>query len=306
MLQFVARIGRRVAFGVLSLVLILVISRVLIAMAPGRFGDELRLTPGLAAETLAVGERRSARAPEVATWRGLWRGDLGRSMATGLPVAGLVVERAANTLILTVPATVLAWTLALLVVARRAAHGPRRGVSTRAGVVTLQALPDLVLGMLLLRIAWSTDWFPVGGRGHGLDVVRHATLPVAGLTLGLLPPLVRHLTAVLEGVDRGLLVPAARARGVSQRAVFWRHLLPAMLPGMAPLLALSVAALVGASLVFEVVFDWPGLGALLLEAVLARDLPVITGCVLASAVLLVASNVIGDAVHGFADPRQRV
>jgi peptide/nickel transport system permease protein len=305
MQRLAARVARRTAHAGLSVALVLAITTLVAGLAPGRFGDELRLSPGLAPESVAAARGSDAEAAPRAFWRGLLRGDLGSSLATGLPVTPLVIARAVNTLLLTIPATVIAWAIALLVVSRRALAGGSAGIASRVAFTGLQTTPDLLMGLLLVRLASSSDWLPVGGRGTGLDTIRHAVLPVSGLALSQLPLLVRHMTALLHGIDRGLVVPAAAARGVAMPEIYWRHLLPAMLPGLAPLLAVSLATLFGSALVFEVVFDWPGLGALLLEAVFARDLPVVTGCVLASTVLLVAANAAGDVLQYLSDPRQR-
>ena len=246
---------------------------------------------------------------------GLVRGDFGRSLASGLPVGDLLRDRVFDTLVLTVPATLLAWSVALVWVGRLARTPGRvvRGMS-EASLAVGQSVPDVVLGLALVRIALETGWWPVGGQGDWerasglaawIELVRHAALPVFGLTMLMLPTLVRHLHAAVEEAGRAPFVRAAVARGLTPGHLYWRHELPIALTTLTPLLGFSLAALLGGALVLEVVFAWPGVGPLLVDAVLARDVPVVLGVVCASATLLVVSHAVSDVLQYAADPRQR-
>jgi peptide/nickel transport system permease protein len=318
MLALALRLARRLAVAAMSVGLVVVLSLLLMQAAPGRFGDELRLDPGVGRDTRAAVERmRVADDPSEATrqWlRGAVRGDLGRSLASGVPVTRVLGPRVANTLLLTVPATLLAWAVALLavrVLVRPPVSPPRAWVGLLLAVA--QSLPDVVVALVLVRLALSSGWLPVGGMGGGnaaagpawADVARHALLPVAGLTALLLPALIRHLYASVAAVADAPFVRAASARGVGASRRHARHILPVALPAIAPMAGLSIASLLGASLIVEVVFTWPGLGPLMVEAVLARDTPVVLGAVCASAVLVVIANATSDAVQYLADPRLR-
>lgn len=317
MARLTRRLVVRVARALLSLAVVTALSILLLRWAPGRFGDEWRIDPTLAPATVdaalqRIGPRQSA-SEEVGAWlAGLLRGDLGRSLASGLPVGPLVLERAGYTLILTVPAAMLAWAVALGLVALAPSRWPSGAAG--AGLAVTRALPDIVVALLLVRLALWTSWWPVGGLGGTadlegassiLELVRHATLPTLGLTLAMAPPLVWHLAACIVPAEASGHALAARARGVSARRVFWRHALRAALPAIAPLVGLSISTLLGASLIFEVVFAWPGLGALMVESVQARDVPVVLSGVTASALLLVAANALADVLQWASDPRQR-
>jgi peptide/nickel transport system permease protein len=317
MLALALRLARRLGVAAVSVGLVVGLSVLLMQVAPGRFGDELRLDPGVGRDTLAVVERmRVADDPSETTrqWlRGAVRGDLGRSLASGVPVTRVLGPRVACTLLLTVPATLLAWALALLVVrvlARPPVAPPRAWV--RLLLAVAQSLPDVVVALVLVRLALFSGWLPVGGMGGEdagvpawADVARHALLPVAGLIALMLPALIRHLYASVAAVADAPFVRAAAARGVGDSRRHARHILPVALPAIAPMAGLSIASLLGASLIVEVVFTWPGLGPLMVEAVLARDTPVVLGAVCASAVLVVIANATSDAVQYLADPRLR-
>lgn len=307
---------RRVLTSALALGAILLVTFALSQAAPGKLSDEWRLDPGMAPETVAAAERRSGAGPvSVVAWTaGLWRADLGVSAVSGVPVADLLATRIANTLTLSVPAMLLAWGAAMLIVRGR----PRRDTIGASGkgdalVALLHGVPDVVIAVCLVRLALTTGWFPVGGMGDAdtlsgsallWERATHAVLPVVGLGLTLIPMVAWSVEAALAATRESLALDAARARGLDDGAIV-RHEFRMALPAIAPLLGVSTTSLLGAGVVFEVVFAWPGVGMLLVEAVLARDFPVVFGAVAASALLLVVSSVAADAVAFLADPRRR-
>ena len=139
--------------------------------------------------------------------------------------------------------------------------------------------------------------------GRIADVARHLALPAAALVMGILPGLVRHVRSSVAGLLDAPFVRAARAHGLSRSRVLFRHVLPAAANPLVTLFGLSLAGLLSMSLPIEVVMSWPGLGPLLLEAILARDFYLVLGVVLASTVLLVGANLLADALLIVADPR---
>jgi peptide/nickel transport system permease protein len=289
--------ARRALLAAASVLLVVATSLVLVSLAPGRFGDELGLDPAIGPEARARDEGRARTA--LADWMaGAARGDLGRSMRSGLPVGALVVARGRNTLLLTVPATLLAWGVALVVVGWtvRPAARPLPAWADR-GLAVVQSVPEVVLALVLIRVAAATRWWPAGGMigdaslsgaAAWIDFARHLTLPTLALALSMTPLVVRHVHAAVMTAAVDEVVRAALARGVRVRAIYWNHALRAAWPAIAPLAGVSVATLV------EVVFAWPGLGALLVDAVHARDVPVVLGAVTAVAVVLVLANTAAD------------
>jgi peptide/nickel transport system permease protein len=316
------RLLRRAAHGLALLAGVSFLSFVLIELAPGDFLGEMRLDPRMSEATVRLlRERHGLDRPlheRYLRWVGsLRRGELGFSFAYGQPVAPLLRPRARNTLLLTASATVVAWALAVPVGVWWAARR-RRAAGQALSVLTalLLALPDLVLAFALLLLAVRTGWFPAGGMvslGHEAmatagrigDVLWHLALPAAALVLGVLPVLLRHVRAAVAAALDEPFVLAARAHGVPERRLLFRHVLPAAANPLLSLFGLSLAGLLSMSLLVEVVMSWPGLGPLLLEAILARDLHLVLGPVLASTLFLVCGNLLADVLLAAADPRIR-
>jgi len=308
--------------GLLLLVGVSVLSFVLVELAPGDYFAEMRLDPRISEATVhALRSRYGLDRPlpeRYARWlASLAKGELGYSFAYGQPVGPLLWPRLRNTLLLTVTATALAWLLAVPLGTWWATRprGPADAGLTGLTAMLL-ALPDLVLVLGLLLFAVRTGWFPVGGMvslGHEQmpwgarvkDVAFHLVLPVTALVLGVVPALVRYVRASVADALGAPFVRAARAHGIPERRVLFRHVLPAAANPLISLFGLSLAGLLSMSLLVEVVMSWPGLGPLLLEAILARDFHLVLGPVLASTVLLLGGNLLADLVLAVADPRIR-
>jgi len=233
-------------------------------------------------------------------------------------VGSLIWVRARNTLLLTGVATLLAWMMALPWGILEALH--RGGWVDRMGggvTAALLAIPDVLLGLLFLLFAARTGWFPTGGMAsvgasHAAlserlrDVAVHLFLPVVALALGAVPVLVRHVRSAMVVVLDSSFIAAARSQGIRKWRLVYRHALPAAMNSLISLLGFSIGALLSMSLLMEVVLSWPGLGPLMLEAILARDVYVVIAVVLLSSVFLVAGNLIADALLYWIDPRIRV
>lgn len=316
------RFGRRALHGLLLLIGVSILTFALVEMAPGDFTDDMRLDPRIDPATLAaLRERYGLDVPfgeRYVAWVGsAFRGEFGYSFAYNVPVSHLLWDRGLNTLLLTVTATVLAWLVAVPLGVRSAVR--RGGVFDRtvtASTATLQAMPDLLLGLAALWLALWSGVLPVGGlRSLGteatgawprfLDLARHLVLPVSALVLAILPMLVRHVRASLIDVLQAPFIQAARARGISERRLVYRSALRAAANPLTVLAGFSIASLLSASLVLEVIMSWPGLGPLLLDATLARDVHVIAGATTAATVLLMAGMFTADGLLYLADPRVR-
>ena len=292
------------------------------AMAPGNYFDEMRVNPQISAQTVAALRAQHGLDRPLPVRYAKWmlsvaRGEMGYSFAYNSPVAPLLWARARNTLFLGLTATLLSWTIALIFgvwSADRFGHLPDRIIT--GTTATLLALPDLVLALLLLVLATRSGWFPVGGMvstgfeslswfAKVRDLSLHLTLPVTALVLSALPTLVRHIrAAVAEVLDSGFM-RAAEAHGISRRRLLYRYALPAAANPLISLFGFSLGALLSGSLLVEVVMSWPGMGPLLLEAILARDLYIVIGGVLFSTVFLAAGNLVADLLLYWADPRIR-
>lgn len=298
------------------------LSFVFFEMAPGDFFDEMKLNPQISPETVAAlrahyGMDRPLPERYLRWLRSVVKGELGYSFAFNSPVGPLLWDRALNTLILAVTAMILAWLIAVPVGVWWATRQGKLGDAALAAASSaLLGIPDLVVALGLLLFAVRSGYFPVGGMvsvgfadlgfgGKLKDVASHFFLPVSALVLGSLPVLVRHVRAGVVEVLGSAFVRAARGHGIPRQRLLFRHVLPAAANPLISLFGFSVAALLSASALIEVVMSWPGLGPLLLEAILARDLYLVIGPVIVSTVFLLGGNLLADVLLYAADPRIR-
>jgi ABC-type dipeptide/oligopeptide/nickel transport system permease component len=235
---------------------------------------------------------------------GLVRGDLGQSFKFQAPVRQIIFER--------YPATLQLAFLALLVCAAiaipagvLAAH--RRGqISDRlVGVFTLfgLAIPNFALGpLLILLFSIEIGVLPVSGRnGIGSYVLPAATLGAA--LAAILTRMVRG--AMLEELSADY-IRTARAKGLSTAAVLFRHGLRNALIPIITILGLQFGTLLAGTIVTETIFSWPGIGRLTVQAISARDYPLLQGCILVISLSYVLVNLLTDAIYSIVDPRVRM
>jgi peptide/nickel transport system permease protein len=318
-----AQILQRTLHGLLLLVAVSILTFALLSAAPGNSFDELRLNPQISPETVAAlknqyGMDRPLPVRYVRWAASVARGEFGYSLSYHRTVGSLIWIRARNTLFLTILATLLAWLIALPWGMLEALH---RGkwIDRAGGSLTgiLLAIPDALLALLLLLLAARTGWFPTGGMqslfraeagfaASVWDTALHFFLPVVGLALGTVPVLVRHVRSAMASVLDSPFIEAARAHGISRWRLIYRHALPAATNPLISLFGFSIGALLSMSLIMEAVLSWPGLGPLILEAILARDVYVVMAAVMLSSVFLVAGNVLADVLLYRFDPRVRV
>ena len=195
----------------------------------------------------------------------------------------------------------------------------RRGTVDRAAELATSVLltvPDLLLFLALLLLAVRTGWFPTGGMTSATndessfwstftDIAYHLVLPAFGLALAMLPMLVRHVRAAMIEVLEAPFVRAARGHGIPRSRVLFRYALPVASNPLIQLLGFSLATMLSTSVIAEVVLSWPGLGALMVESIFARDLYVVVAIVMLSSIFLVAGNLLADLLLLVADPRIR-
>jgi peptide/nickel transport system permease protein len=314
---------RRGAHTVWLLLAVSLLSFALLELAPGDFATDMRVDPRISpASVQALRDHYGLDDPLPARyWRWLGsigRGEFGFSFAYNTSAGSLLWPRAWNTLLLTVPATLLAWVLALPLGIGAAA---RRGgwidrLSSGASSLLL-AVPDLLVPLLLLALAVRTGWLPAGGMlssdgggtgsaAHVRDILRHALLPLCALTAAILPIVFRHVRSTMREALDAPPVRAARGHGIPARGILLRHALPLAANPLVSLFGISIATLLSASLLVEVIMSWPGLGPLLLEAILARDVHLVIGAVVFSTGFLGAGSLIADGLLLAADPRIRL
>jgi peptide/nickel transport system permease protein len=313
---------RRVAHGLLLVAGVSLLTFAFTALAPGDYYSEMRVDPSVPAATVEALRRQAGFDRPFAVRYAAWaaaalRGDFGYSLAYGSPVAPLVRERLGATLLLAGSATFAAWLLALPAGIWYATRRGWQEALARAAVAALLIVPDLLLAIVLLLLAVETGWFPAGGMAspdaaslawqtHAWDLLRHLLLPAGVLVIGMLPVLVRHVRAAMAEAMESPFALSGRAQGIPPRRLLWRHLLPAAANPLISLFGLSLGTLLSASLLVEVVMGWPGLGPLLVDAIMARDVAVVLAVVMLSAVFLIAGNLAADLLLYRLDPRIRV
>jgi peptide/nickel transport system permease protein len=313
---------RRMVHGALLLVSVSVLCFLFTDLAPGNFFDEMKLNPQISSDTVAALRSQYGLDRPLPVRYGRWvqsvvKGEWGYSFAYNSPVRGLILLRARNTLLLTGCATLIAWLIAVPLgvwTASRAGSWPDR--VCMSGTSFFLAVPEMVVVFGLLYFVIRSHALPAGGmmsRGFEqfgftekiTDLAKHLIVPVLTLVLASLPILVRHVRASMIEVLNAPFIAAARGHGISRARVLFRYALPAGANPLISLFGLSLAGLLSGSLLVEVITGWPGLGPLLLEASISRDLYVVIGVVMSSTVFMIMGNLLADALLVAVDPRVR-
>jgi ABC-type dipeptide/oligopeptide/nickel transport system permease component len=241
-------------------------------------------------------------------WSGLLHGNLGQSLRLHDSVLHLILQRYPYTLALTLAAMLIGVGLAIpagVASARRANRWPDRTIGF-ASLVGL-SFPNFALGpILILVFAIDLALLPVSGAGVDAgDFVRHLVLPAITLGSGLAAILTRMVrTSMLEELGQDY-IRTARAKGLSENVVVYRHALRNALNPVLTVIGLQFGSLLAGAIVTETIFGWPGIGRLTLSAISNRDYALVQGCILAIGLSYVVVNLLTDSVYALADPRMR-
>jgi ABC-type dipeptide/oligopeptide/nickel transport system permease component len=238
-------------------------------------------------------------------WRGLLRGDMGRSFRTNQPVKDLILDRYPATIELAIAALLIAVAIAipLGVVA-----GTKQGtwIDNFASVVALVgiSLPGFVIGPMLVYVfAVRLGWLAASSRFDWSDIILPAVTLGAALS-AILTRMVR--SSVIEEMNEDY-VRTARAKGLSERKVVYKHVLKNGLIPVVTILGLQLGVLLAGAIITEKIFNWPGIGLLLVEDGLGkRDFRLIQGCVLVISITYILANTLTDMIYRWLDPRIRV
>jgi peptide/nickel transport system permease protein len=312
---------RRAVAGLAVVIGVVTLMFFLIRLAPG--DPALLLVGPTASEEQLATQRRALGLDQplpqqYAAWLGRFvKGDWGTSIATGQPVAAMISEAWPATVRLVGLSLLLSYLLGILVGALQATRGG--GVDTVLSVVsvTLFALPGYWLGLMLVMVFtyWARLLPAFGAAGFDADFLtgwsrladqlRHLALPLATLTLIGIGGTARFVRGAMLDVRGAPHVAIAQAKGLSPTQVTLRHVLRNALIPVLTLLGLSLPALFSGAVFIEAIFAWPGVGRIMVEAVGARDYPVIMVATAVSAALVVAGNLAAEALAAWADPRLR-
>jgi peptide/nickel transport system permease protein len=252
--------------------------------------------------------------------RNLARGDLGWSFSQNRPVADAVIDALPNTLLLMGVALIGAFALGMTAgVIRAGRRGSMADRALGAGTLVFYSMPDFWLAiMAMLVFAYWVPVFPTSGMttavlydylspaGKLIDRLKHLVLPATTLVLLLAAIIARYQRAAFLDVATQDFVRTARAKGLTERAVLWRHVLRNALLPVITLLGLSLPMLVGGSVFIEQVFAWPGMGRLAVGAIAARDHALVMAVVLMGSGLVTLGSLMADLLYVVADPRLRL
>jgi peptide/nickel transport system permease protein len=293
----------------------------LLQLAPGDFLNQMAENPGISAETIeAMRVRFGLDQPWYVQYgkyveNVLLHFDFGQSFSRHQPVVEVLQDGFANTLLLAGAAALITWGLAipLGVLAAVRQHSWVDRILSLTAFVWL-SVPEILAGLVLLMFAARTGWFPVGGMhsldydeldtiGQWLDVAHHLFLPA--LVVGLIPlaSRMRQMRGSLLDVLRLDYVTTARSKGLSEPVVVLKHALRNALNPMITLFGYTLGALVSGSFIVEIIFSWPGLGRITLDALLTQDQYLVMGGELMASVVLIGGNLIADLLLVVADPR---
>jgi peptide/nickel transport system permease protein len=317
--------ARRLVFAVVSVAAVALITFLLVHAAPGEpmLGTPERTLASpemIARQRILFGLDRPLPEQLFRYGRNLARGELGESFLLHRPVAAVLAEAIPNTLLLGGTALVVSLLLGLAIgVVQAARHHTRTDTLLGAATLTLYSVPVFWLGLLLLLVfGEKLHWLPVSGMtsagleeslsplGHAVDVARHLILPAASLALVQAAAFARfQRSALVETLDAAH-IRAARAKGLTERAVLLKHALRGSLAPTLTLAGLSVPYFLAGSVLVESIFGWPGLGRVAYDAIFARDYNVITATALVSGVLVAGGNLLADIAVAVADPRVRL
>lgn len=238
--------------------------------------------------------------------RNAFQGDLGTSITQRTTVTSLIAERLVPSLFLLVYAMLISVILAfpLAIIAARNVDHILDHVIRFAGMISI-SMPAFWLGLLLILLfGLSLGLFPISGWGSDFAGHIHSLfLPAIVIGVSLSPILIQSLRASLLDVMQADFVEAARAKGLSQNRIMFRHVLRNALIPTVTVLAVNVGWLIGGSVVVENVFSIPGIGRLLVQSVLGRDYPTIQGLTLVFGILVIVVNLVADLSYALIDPR---
>lgn len=247
------------------------------------------------------------------------RGDFGVSIASNRPVAEVLSEAIPRTLLLTVAALLLQITLGLILgmisVVKRYTSLDR---TLSLIFLLFYSIPSFYFAFVLIAIfSLKLEWLPTanmfsippidgGFMDAAADRIAHLVLPVTVLALGSAAALARYTRGSLLDVINQEYIRTARAKGLSDGRIVWRHAFKNALPQILTVVGLSIPFLLGGAVVIEKIFAWPGMGALIVDSIYARDYPVVLAVNFVAAFMVILGNLFADLSYAWADPRVKL
>ncbi|PKE28508.1 ABC transporter permease [Rahnella sp. AA] len=279
-------------------------------------GDPARILLGVRSTPEAIARIRAQYGLDLPVWqqylyflRNLLHGEMGKSLIYRVDTLKLIMSRIEPTLYLVLGSVLLAMLFTVPLAATAARNRGRLADQMIRLLSTVGlGLPAFWLAiMMILLFSLSLGWFPVSGYGSDFgERLHHLFLPCLTVALALSAVLTRNLRASLLMELQNDYVTAAMARGQNENRIFWRHVMPNSLVPTVNLLAVNIGWLIGSTVVIESVFAIPGMGQLLVKAIISRDYMVVQGVVLVFALATVAVNLVADLLTVALDPRVKL
>lgn len=320
-MKIIGHILKRIIQTIPLLFFISIISFFIIRLSPVDPLGELRLNPSISQETLEKEQKRLGLDKPIYVQYGLWaksfiKGDLGYT-SSGEKVSQKLAERIPNTLLLTLVVVFSTWLVGIplgmfAAIKQKTPADRLLTLFTSMGM----AIPSFFFAILLLLFAVKTGWFPVGGltsynfaemtlTGKICDLAKHLFLPALVLFTVSLSGMQRQMRAnTLEVLDSDY-IRYARAKGLPENKIIFKHALRNAINPMITLLGFEFAGLLSGAALTEYVFQYPGLGRLILEAVMKSDINLVMASLMIGAIMLVLGNLIADILLIITDPRIR-
>lgn len=310
---------KRVLQAIPLLVIISILSFTMLKLAPIDPLAYLRANPAISAAAILAEEKRLGLDKPAPVQYFIWlnnllHGNLGVS-TTGGSVFVLLLQRAGNTLLLSVLTVAFTWLIAIpagvvAAVNRGKLADKFFGVVTTIGM----SMPTFLMALMLLMLALATRWLPIGGltspafyelgfTGQILDLTQHLVIPVTVLTFIGLAGIQRQMRANILDVLRAEYVRTARAKGLPEDRVIYHHALRNAINPLITLFGFEFASLLSGAALTETVLAYPGLGRLTLEAVLTKDMNLVMASLMLGSLMLIIGNLIADILLKFVDPR---
>lgn len=318
-MNLIKYIIKRVIQTIPLLFIVSIMSFFIIRSAPVDPLAELRLNPSITQETLDTEVERLGLDKPIIVQYGKWlksfvKGDLGYC-TTGEKVSDKLMERIPNTLLLTGLVIFFTWIIGIplgIVAALNRKRFIDRLLTVLSGIG--MAIPSFFFALLMLIFAVKTGWFPTGSLtsynfkemnnlSKFIDVAHHLVLPVTVLVTISLSGLQRQMRGNLLDVLQSDYVKYARAKGLSETKVIYKHALRNAINPMITLLGFEFASLLSGAALTEYVFQYPGLGRLILEAVMKSDINLVMASLMIGTVMLVTGNLLADILLKITDPR---
>ncbi len=312
---------RRLLHAVPTIIGVTFISFLIIKLAPGDYLDQLKMNPQISPETIERLRKLYGLDEPLLIQYLKWLKsaiffDLGYSFQYHAPVTQLIWERIPNTLLLSVSSALLSWFIAVpLGILAAIKENTLIDRFIRVFSYTFMSLPSFFLAFLLLWFSAETGLLPTGGArspdyeslsllGKIWDIILHLTVPALTLALVSLAGLTRLVrSAVLEVLDSPMMV-MLRAKGVSDRVII-KHVIKNAMNPFITLLGYEIASLISGAALIEIIVGWPGMGMLILDAVLSQDLFLVMGSLYIGTIMLIVGNLFADIMLSLIDPRVR-